>query len=108
MIRFISPHANYCAICIATKIQIIDGRQVMEHGFSAQFRDGRYNTDDPKEIKLLRGHPRYKYDFYEIPETSKTSADPAGLGLGEDVVDDPHQPAAESTKKKKTKTKGKK
>ncbi len=97
MIRFISPHANYCAICIATKIQIIDGRQVMEPGFSAQFRDGNYSTDDPTEIKLLRGHPRYKYDFYEIPETKP--------GLGVDVVDGPHQPAAKPTKKK---TKGKK
>lgn len=75
MARFLSSCRNLRVTCRPTRVNTIDGRAVMHAGYSAQFEGGSYTTDDPEQIKMLRAHPRFGLDYYQIPEKTEVQAE---------------------------------
>ncbi len=75
MVTFKSGHGNLNVVCKAAEITVINRRQSMDPGFSAQFTNGVFRTGNPDEIKMLRAHPRFMMDYFE--ETAAAIAPPS-------------------------------
>ncbi len=77
MIVFKSGHGNLNVVCKAAEITLINRRQIMDPGFSAQFTNGVFRTANPDEIKMLRAHPRFNMDYHEEAVAAPTPSAPA-------------------------------
>ena len=68
MVNFVSPHGALRLVVKPASKSIVDGRIVAHMGKSIQFVDGKYSTDDKKEISFIRGHNRFNVSIFEVEE----------------------------------------
>jgi len=106
MAIFASRMRSLVVILVPTETVLDELRRPMTiKGKKATFANGRYKTDDPKEIEMLRNHAQFNIEFFEVTDEAKrikefheTKVIHGALGAGPKVEGDIAPPAIPSLK----------
>lgn len=77
---FISKYKGLRIVLKAARTIVVDNHRMLETGKTVEFQNGLYETNDPEEIKALKGYKRYGIDYWT---DSKQADEPSVEGVRE-------------------------
>lgn len=85
--EFISKYRKY-KIWLVPARYLVDsyGQRSFQAGRFARFEEGRYETSDPEEIKMLKANPRYGIDFKSTTQEGEELTPAAKQSLANDAA----------------------